>query len=378
MTRRILPRLLAAAATLAALVAAMTAFAGSGFAEGSAAQANYAPSNTSPPTISGTAQVGQTLTAATGGWTYQSTPTYTYQWDRCNEVGSNCTPISGATSATYVVQTIDGNDTLRVIVTATNAQGAASATSPQTGLIPLDTSVPRSTAAPAISGTAQVGQTLTASTGSWSYQSTPSYTYQWERCDTAGNNCVAASGSTSTTYGVGSADVGHTLRIIVTAHNAQGTTAATSAQTAVVGGSSSTTTTPPTTGAINIGGGMISIPASSVALPDRLIITGVQFQPSRLSSRAPFLARFRVTDTKGYAVRGALVYALGLPYSWIKNAVEVSTGQDGWASITITPSAKLPISRGHALVVFVRARVQGQDVLGGTSTRRLVQVTTAG
>ena len=43
MTRRILPRLLVAAATLTALVAAVTLFAGSGFASGSAAQANYAP-----------------------------------------------------------------------------------------------------------------------------------------------------------------------------------------------------------------------------------------------------------------------------------------------------------------------------------------------
>jgi len=272
MTRRILPRLLGAAATLTALVVAVTAFAGSGFAEGSAAQANYAPTSTAPP---------------------------------------------------------------------------------------------------AISGTAQVGQTLTASTGSWSYQSTPTYTYQWERCDTAGNNCAAVGGSTATTYGVGNDDVNHTLRVVVTAHNAQGTTAATSGQTATV-------SSPGPAGAINIGGGKTSIPASSVALPDRLIITGVQFQPSRLTGRAPFLARFRVTDTKGYVVRDALVYALGLPYSWVKNSQEIRTGQDGWANVTITPSAKLPTSRGHALVVFVRARVEGQDVLGGTSTRRLVQVTTGG
>jgi len=378
MTRRILPRLLGAAATLAALVAAVTAFAGSGFAEGSAAQATYAPSNTSAPTISGTAQVGQTLTASTGSWVYQSTPSYAYKWERCNEVGNNCTTISGATNTTYTVQAVDGNDTLRVIVTASNAQGATSAQSPQTGLVPLGTSVPRNSSAPTISGTAQVGQTLTASTGSWSYQSTPAYAYQWERCDTAGNNCATVSGSVSATYQVGATDVGHTLRIIVTARNAQGTAAATSAQTAVVGGSTASPTPTPTTGAINIGGGKISIPASSVTLPDRLIITGVQFQPSRLSSRAPFLARFRVTDTKGYVVRDALVYALGLPYAWVKNAVEVRTGQDGWANVTITPSSKLPTRRGHALVVFVRARVEGQDVLGGTSTRRLVQVTTGG
>ncbi len=85
-----------------------------------------------------------------------------------------------------------------------------------------------------------------------------------------------------------------------------------------------------------------------------------------------------MSDVNGHSVRDALVYALGLPYSWVQSSTEVATGQDGWASITITPSAKLPTSRGHALVVFVRARVPGQPVLAGSSSRRLVQVTTGG
>ena len=149
-TSRLLRRLPGAAATVDALGPAVTAFAGSGFAEGSAGQANSAPTNTAPPTISGTAQIGQTLTASIGTWTYQSTPTYTYAWSRCNEVGGNCSTISGATGATYVVQAVDGNDTLRVTVTASNAQGSASAVSAQTSLVPLDTNAPRSSAAPAI------------------------------------------------------------------------------------------------------------------------------------------------------------------------------------------------------------------------------------
>ena len=108
------------------------------------------------------------------------------------------------------------------------------------------------------------------------------------------------------------------------------------------------------------------------------MIDGVSFQPTRLTNRASFLARFHVSDTRGNVVRDALVYALGLPYSWVTKGSEVKTDQDGWATITITPTRKLPIRRGHALVIFVRARVLGQEVLAGTSTRRLVQVTTAG
>ncbi len=168
--------------------------------------------------------------------------------------------------------------------------------------------------------------------------------------------------------------MGATLRVAVTATDSSGSTSATSAQTAVV----AATAPAGPAGAIKLGNGKTSIPASSVTLPARLVIDGVRFQPSRLHGRASFLAQFHVSDTRGYVVRDALVYALGLPYAWVKNSTEVGTAQDGWASVTITPSAQLPTSRGHALVVFVRARVQGQPVLAGSSARRLVQVTTGG
>src|ERR1700742_367728 len=91
MTRRILPRALAAAATLAALVAALTAFAGSGVAaQGSAAAAQYGATHSAAPTISGTAQVDQTLTASNGTWNSQTTPTFTYQWQSCDAQGNAC------------------------------------------------------------------------------------------------------------------------------------------------------------------------------------------------------------------------------------------------------------------------------------------------
>ena len=109
-----------------------------------------------------------------------------------------------------------------------------------------------------------------------------------------------------------------------------------------------------------------------MTLPARLVIDGVQYQPRVLHSRSPFLARFHVSDTRGYVVRDALVYALGIPYIWVKGGVEVRTAQDGWATMTIAPSANIP--RKAALLMFVRARVEGQDILAGTSTRRLSQI----
>jgi len=78
---------------------------------------------------------------------------------------------------------------------------------------------------------------------------------------------------------------------------------------------------------------------------------------------------------KGYVVRNALVYVIGLPYSYVRAVPETSTGSDGYAVMNITPTANLPLKRGGAVVFFVRARKSGEDVLAGVSTRRLVQVT---
>ncbi len=163
-----------------------------------------------------------------------------------------------------------------------------------------------------------------------------------------------------------SADEGKTLRVVVTATDSGGSTSATSAQTAAV-------TQPGPEGAIKLQSGATSIPASSVTLPERLLIDNVKFQPGVVTSRGPIVARFHVSDTRGYVVRDALVQVTPLPYGWARTQGEVATGQDGWVTMTINPTRLMPLKRG-ALVMFVRARVQGQSLLAGSSTRRLVQV----
>lgn len=227
---------------------------------------------------------------------------------------------------------------------------------------------PTNSAAPSISGSAVVGQTLTANNGTWASQTNPTYTYQWQRCDAQGNSCAAISGATAQTYVVQQADVGKTLRVTVTARNNDGSTSATSAQTAVV-------TEPGPQGAIKLANGKTSVPASSVGLPERLIVDGVKFTPNRLTSRAAFVGRFHVSDTRGFVVRDALVKVTGLPYSWARSGAEVRTDQNGWATMTIVPTRNMPIGKRSALVMFVRARVEGQSLLAGSSSRRLVQVT---
>lgn len=126
---------LAGAAVLAlALVAALAAAGGTGWAAPSAVQ-QYAPTNTTRPSIAGTAQEGATLSANPGVWAGDQPIVYTYQWRRCNTAGASCVNIPNADDQTYTVAPVDVGDTLRVNVTARNSTGASSAESAQTAVV---------------------------------------------------------------------------------------------------------------------------------------------------------------------------------------------------------------------------------------------------
>lgn len=90
---------------------------------------------------------------------------------------------------------------------------------------------PANTTPPKISGTAKAGQVLTVSNGTWTGSPTD-YSYQWQRC--TGSTCSNISDANNKTYTVRAADVGHTLRAVVTASNADGLSTANSDQTATV------------------------------------------------------------------------------------------------------------------------------------------------
>jgi len=106
------------------------------------------------------------------------------------------------------------------------------------------TPAPTNTEAPAISGIAQQGQTLKASAGAWTGEPT-AYGYQWQDCNSSGGSCANVAGATASNYTLTSGDVGHTMRVVVTASNTGGSAPATSAATAVVVAES---TPPPPTG----------------------------------------------------------------------------------------------------------------------------------
>ena len=327
------------------------------------------PTNTVPPTISGTPQAGQTLTASTGTWTGTGLITYAYQWQSCDATGANCAALPGATSASFTLGSTEVNKTLRVVVSAKDSTGTAALTSAQTGIVsPAPVGAPARAVPPAITGTPNVNSVLTSSTGTWTGVPPISYSYAWQRCDATGGSCVQIPAASASTYTVVDADASGTLRVVVTATNSQGAASATSVPTAVVPGTPAGITVLP--------GGGKSVEVAGITLPNQLAIGKVTFTPSQLSNRNPFTLKVTVRDSRGYAVQGALVYALGVPYSRIANAPEVATALDGTVTMTLHPLSGLSLGTGQYLVIFLRVRKPGDPINGGVSVRQLVQLRT--
>lgn len=228
----------AAARWLAAVLGA--AVAASILAAVAVARSSAAPQNDAVPQISGSERDGQTLTASTGSWS-NSPSTFAYQWQRCATDGTSCGDLTGATKQSYDLSPGDVNHTVRVVVTASNADGKTSASSAATGVIGSNDG-PKNTVRPAISGTLSVGDTVTTTRGSWTPSAT-SFRYQWQQCSPSGGACKNVTGATGRSYGIRSDDAGNTLRVLVTARTAGGFTTAVSDPTSVVAGTPAVTTT---------------------------------------------------------------------------------------------------------------------------------------
>jgi hypothetical protein len=179
-----------------------------------------------PPSVSGDATVGSTLTADPGTWS-DPDATFTYAWLRCDGSGA-CAAIDGATDTTYVLGSDDVGSSVGVEVTASGIGGTGTADSNLIGPV-VPQGPPVVLTAPAISGDPSVGSTLTADPGTWS-DPDATFTYAWLRCQGNGH-CAAIDGAAAGTYTLTDDDLGFSIRVEVTASGAGGTATAESTPT---------------------------------------------------------------------------------------------------------------------------------------------------
>lgn len=168
------------------------------------------------------------VTASPGTWSPAAT-SYTYQWQRSTDAGRSWGKVTGASSATYTVAVADEGATLRVVVTAVNTYGQATAASAAGG--PVKASPPVNIRAPMISGTVKLGSTLTATSRTWSGAGN-TYRYQWQR--NVGRGYVSIDGATASNYTPTHDDAQAALRVSVNAANPDGSASQASSSTTAV------------------------------------------------------------------------------------------------------------------------------------------------
>ena len=223
---------------------------------------------------------------------------------------------------------------------------------------------------PTISGKSQVGQTLTANEGRWTGNPTD-FDYSWRRCDADGGSCSDISGANQKTYALKAVDKGNTIRVRVTAQNADGRTTATSVPTAVV--QDAPAPPPPATGCESQGDGPVAV--ADISPPNRLLVDRWALTPPVVGgSTNELVVRVHVTACNGRPVQGALVFPAVVPYNQFSLPNEAPTGADGWAELRMGRLRGFPANPGRQqlLVMFIRAREPGGNMLAGVSTRRLV------
>ncbi|MCW2959813.1 MAG: hypothetical protein JWM90_200, partial [Thermoleophilia bacterium] len=187
------------------------------------------------PVITGAdATIGTTLSVSDGTWTgLPSDFSFAYQWERCSNVGDNCTAIPDATGNSHTLSQGDLGLTVRAEVTATNVAGSGSATagvfpdSPDVVIQATDPEAPPAAELRITNTTAPdadpdnpaapfEGHTLSVDAGDWGGTPTVQFAYQWQLCDPTCNDLAF---ETESTHVITHAEVGGTLRVIVVGTN---------------------------------------------------------------------------------------------------------------------------------------------------------------
>ncbi|WP_137844446.1 carboxypeptidase-like regulatory domain-containing protein [Microbacterium sp. 2FI] len=225
------------------------------------------------PKVTGTYAVGETLTAAAGTWT--SGTTFRYQWLRDGSA------IAGATTSTYQLASADNGKTITVQVTGSKSGYATIARASAASAKAVTAATPK------VSGVVAVGQTLTATSGTWTAGTT--LAYQWLR------DGRAISSATKSTYAIAATDAGTAISVKVTG-------------------------TQP---------GFATITKTSIA-------TGkVQIAPT------PTISGSMVVGTTLTAKAGAWTSGATLSYAWLRDGAAISGATSSTYALTTSDSGKL-------------------------------------
>ncbi len=254
---------------------------------------NRAVTNTTPasnaapvglPTVSGTPEVGETLTASSAGITDTDGLTNaSYAWQWVANDGTSDADISGATGATYTLTAAEAGKTIKVRVTFTDDRGTEETL--ESAATAVVNTVP--TGLPAVSGTPEVGETLTASSvGITDADGLTNATFAWQWVANDGTADADISGATGATYTLTAAEAGKTIKVRVTFTDDGGT------EETLISEATATVT--------------VALPSVSVAAVSSPVTEGTaaSFRLSRSGATAPAL-----TVAVSVTVEGAVVSA---------------------------------------------------------------------
>ena len=273
------------------------------------------------PTITGTAKVASTLTAATGAWS--PTPAdFSYQWTRTG------IPITGANSATYVLTSADAGAVIQVIVAGIrdNYEAEPKTSTPTLAVAPGNfTSMP----VPTVSGVAKVDELLTATMPAWT-PTADSTTYQWKR------DGVTIDGATTLTYRVTAADLGKSLTISASGTKAGFVTAiSTSATTApIIPAVFGTKPVPTISGIASVGELLTVRPGTWLPTPDLL---SYQWRRDEVPITGATLATYVLQPADAGKVMSVVVTATRTAYT---AASQTSTSTDEVAALVFDDAVK--------------------------------------
>ena len=267
---------------------------------------------TGAPTISGTAQVGETLTASTSGIADEDgldSVIFTYQWL------ADAADIQGATNATYTLADVDEGKVIKVRVSFADDVGNDEAlTSDATGVV---AAAPNrdATGTPTINGTVQVGETLTADTSGIADEDgldDATFAYQWISSDSSADSDIQD--ATGSSYTLTDSDEGNTIKVRVLF-------------TDDAGNSESLTS------------------ASTVAVAPRLPLTAsFQGKPSNHDGQTAFTFELHFSEEFELSYVTLRDHAFAVTNGTVTNARRLTQGSNiGW-EITVTPDSEADVT----------------------------------